>query len=188
MSAMRWERLFADLEGQAEALARAERAAEVETRARGEIGQLALLDRLRAALATSLRLQIAGAAPVAGTLLRVGPDWLLLDESGGREVLVVTAHLLGVRGLGRLSAVPGSASVVASRLGLRHALRGIARDRAAVRVELASGVAVDATIDRVGADFVEVAAHAPGEVRRRADVREVELIPLAAIAAIRRSV
>ena len=39
-------------------------------------------------------------------------------------------------------------------------------------------VTVDATIDRVGADFVEVATHAAGEVRRRDEVREVELIPL----------
>jgi hypothetical protein len=44
------------------------------------------------------------------------------------------------------------------------------------------------TIDRVGADFIEVATHPAGEARRRADVRDVELVTLAAIAAVRRSV
>jgi hypothetical protein len=193
-AAMRWEGLFADLEGQAEALERAERAAEVETRARGEVGRLAILDRLRAALDTPLRLRLAGGADVTGVLRRVGPDWLLVDEGRTREVVVVTGAILGVTGLGRYSAVPGSAGVVESRLSLRHALRGIARDRSPVRLHLVSGrspgsgVVVDATIDRVGADFVEVAAHAPGEVRRRDEVRESELIPLGALAAVRRSV
>lgn len=195
---MRWDRLFADFEGQAEVLAQAERAAEVETRTRGESAQLGLVDRLRAALGAPLRLGVSGGVTVSGTLTRVGPDWLLLDEGAGREVLVVAGQLLGVRGLGRHSAVPGTAGVLESRLGLRHVLRGIARDRSAVRLHLAANIAghgaalesltVDATIDRVGADFIEVATHSAGEVRRRGDVRDVELIPIAAIAAIRRSV
>jgi hypothetical protein len=124
-------------------------------------------------------------------LRRVGPDWLLLDEGGGREVVVPGAALVTVRGLGRLSAVPGSAGVVESRMALRSALRGIARDRSTVRVHLASGGSqfdtVDATIDRVGSDFVEVATHPAGAARRRSDVREIELVPLTAIVAVRRS-
>ena len=43
------------------------------------------------------------------------------------------------------------------------------------------------TIDRVGADFVETAVHAAAEPRRRQDVRDVELLPLRAIALVRRS-
>ncbi len=195
---MRWDGLFADLEAQAQALEQAERAAEVETRTRGEVGRLGLGDRLRAAVGVPLRLRVSGGVSVTGALARVGPDWLLVDEGAGREAVLVTAHLLGVRGLGRYSAVPGSAGVVESRLGLRHALRAIARDRSAVRIHLAGavpagsgpaeGLTIDATLDRVGADFVEVATHSPGEVRRRGDVRDVELLPLAAIAALRRSV
>jgi hypothetical protein len=76
--------------------------------------------------------------------------------------------------------------MVAGRLGLRSVLRGIARDRSAVRIELVDGTTVDATIDRVGADFVEVAVHPAGEPRRRADVRDVEVIPFGAVAAVRR--
>jgi hypothetical protein len=185
---MRWEGLFADLEAQAVALEQAERAAEIEERTRGELATLALLDRLRAATGSGLRLRVAGGRAVAGTLARVGPDWLLLREEQEREAVVPLAALLGVRGLSRYSAVPGAGSAVASRLGLRSALRGIARDRSPVRLELTDGTGLDATLDRVGADFVEVAAHAPGEVRRRRDVQDVELVPFAALAVVRRAV
>jgi len=49
------------------------------------------------------------------------------------------------------------------------------------------GTAIDGTIDRLGADFVEVAQHAAGELRRRDQVREVALVPLSALAVVRRS-
>ena len=42
------------------------------------------------------------------------------------------------------------------------------------------------TIDRVGADFVEIAAHAVGEERRRADVRELVVVALTGLALVRR--
>src|ERR1700710_988481 len=119
MAAMRWDAMFADLEGQAEALATAERAAEVETHTRGEVGRLTLIDRLRAALDTPLRLRISGGGAGAGRVVGGAP-----------------AHVLTVRGRGRYSAVPGSGSVIDARLGLASALRGIARDRAAVRLHL----------------------------------------------------
>ncbi|HZE48427.1 MAG TPA: hypothetical protein VE074_02630, partial [Jatrophihabitantaceae bacterium] len=61
------------------------------------------------------------------------------------------------------------------------------RDRSAVRIGDRSGVTIDGTIDRLGADFIEVAEHAAGESRRPADVRDVLVIPLAALAVVRRS-
>ena len=183
---MRWDALFADLEGQAEALAHAERAAEVEERTRGELASLRVVDRARAWVGESVRLSLSGGFVVAGRLGRVGPDWLLVDEGAGHEAFVALAHVLRLRGLGRYAAVPGSAGVVSSRLGLGHALRGIARDRSAARLLLHDGSTLDATVDRVGADFVEVAIHPPGEPRRHAAVREVELIPHRALVAVRR--
>jgi len=41
------------------------------------------------------------------------------------------------------------------------------------------------TIDRVGADFIEVAVHAAWEPRRAAAVRSVALVPLDAIVLVR---
>jgi hypothetical protein len=185
---MRWEALFADLEAQAAAAEHAERAAEVEERTRGELAGIGAIDRLRAADGTALRLRLAGGLALGGVVVRVGPDWLLVAEDAAREAVVPLVALMGVRGLSRYSAVPGRAGAVNSRLGLRSALRGIARDRSPVRLELTDGSALSATIDRVGADFAEVAVHAPGESRRRSDVAEVELVPFAALAAVRRQV
>jgi hypothetical protein len=183
---MRWSALFDDLEAQAESFDRAERAAEVDERARIEVATLGLVDRLRAAVGTPLRLRCAGSHALDGVLRRVGPDWLLLDEGAGREVLAPLAAVQGMTGLSRFSAVPNSAPVVESRLRLRHVLRGVARDRSPVLVCRVDGSALDATVDRVGADFIEVALHPPEEARRRADVRDVALIPFAALSVIRR--
>jgi hypothetical protein len=182
----RWEALFADLETQAAALDIAERAVEVEERTRIEVGRIRLLDRLRPAVGTAIRLSCTGDGGVTGRLARVGPDWLLVLDESGYEAMVVTAAVLSVSGAGRLSAVPDSESVVESRLDLRHVLRGIARDRSAVRISVLDGTTIDGTIDRLGADFVEIAQHPAGEPRRRDQVREVALVPLSALAVVRR--
>jgi hypothetical protein len=186
--AMRWDALFADLEAQAAALAQAERAAEVQDRVRAELAGLRLVDRSRAALGCALGIRLAGGGAVTGRLARVGPDWLLVEPETGGEAVVPIAAVVSVRGLPRYAAVPGTTGVVESRLGLRYALRGIARDRSPVRLLLRDGSAADGTIDRVGADFVDVAAHPAAEPRRRTDVRGVVLIPFAGLAAVCRLV
>jgi hypothetical protein len=183
---VRWDDLFADLEAQADALAVAERAGEVDERTRIEVGSLGLGDRLRAAVGTPVHVQVLGGLTVSGALHRVGADWLLLDETAGREAVLFLHAVVSVGGLGRAAAAPASEGVVHARLSLRSALRGLARDRAAVRLHLVDGSALDTTLDRVGADFVDVALHAPGEARRRTDVRGVRTVPVAAIAAVRR--
>jgi hypothetical protein len=185
---VRWDLLFADLAAQGEALERAELDSEVAERLRGEVGELSLVDRARAAVGAELRLRLRGGLDIAGRLTGAGPDWLLLAEPDGREVLVASGQLISVRGLPRSSAAPGSAGVVESRIGVRQLLRAMARDRSPVRAHLVDGSALDATVDRVGADFLELATHPPGEPRRRADVRDVATLPLSAIVAVRRSV
>lgn len=184
---MRWEAMFADLEAQADALLVAERAGEIDERVRAELRSLAVLDRLRAALDTPVRLWTSGAGRYAGTLARIGPDWVLLAQDGGREVVVCLAAVTRIGGLGRASAVPGSLDGVTGRLGLWFVLRRIARDRAPVTLQLIDGTGVHATIDRVGADFVEIAVHGPGRARRAAAVREELLVPTAALAAVSRA-
>jgi hypothetical protein len=185
---MRWDGLFADLEAQAVSFDQAQRAAEIDERTRGELGALRWRDRARVAVGAPLRLRLANGMTASGTLARVGSDWLLLDEGAGREIVVASAAVLTVRGLGRYAAVPDSEGVVESRLGLRHALRGIARDRSNVHVHLSDSSILAATVDRVGADFIEVATHPAGEARRREHVLEVELVPLSAVVAVRRSI
>lgn len=183
---MRWDGLFADLEAQAVALSVAERSAEIEDRTRSETGRLCLADRLRAGVGSDLRLTCLAGVSIMGQLRRVHPEWLLFDESAGREALVALATVMGVTGLGRLSAISGRESVIDARLGLRHALRTIARDRSALRMYLVDATVLDGTLDRVGADFMEIARHPAGEARRHGEVRDVVVVPIAALVAVRR--
>jgi hypothetical protein len=182
---MRWQALFDDLEAQIEAAEAAELQAEVADRTRRELGLVRVVDRLRAAEGHPVAVAVHGAGVVHGRLLDVGGDWTLLEENAGREVLVPLPAVLGVTGLGVRTGVPGSEGEVGRRLDLRWALRGLARSRAGVTVVLRDGSAVTGTLDRVGADHVDVAEHAPGEARRAPAVRQVRLIPLAALALLR---
>ena len=183
---MRWDAFFADLEAQAAALDQSERAAEVHERTRGELGVLHVVDRARASVGSSLRIWLRGGHAVHGRLARVGPDWLLLVEDAGVDTVIALRGLVLARGIGRYSASPETGGIVDSRLGLRHVLRGLARDRAPVRLMLADGSSLDATVDRVGADFVEAAIHPAGEPRRHAQVRDLGLIPLPGLVGARR--
>jgi hypothetical protein len=181
---MRWTRLFADLEAQLQAEGAADLASEVASRTRHEIGQLSMADRLRAAIGHPVRVTCAGVGELAGQLRDVGAGWLLLDEGLGREILVNLATVGAVQGVGQLSTA-ASESVVTHRLDLRYAVRGLARDRTALQVLLASGEVITGTFDRVGSDFAELAEHLSGEYRRPGEVRSVRVVSLSAIAAIR---
>jgi small nuclear ribonucleoprotein (snRNP)-like protein len=183
---MRWDELFADLNAQVGARQIAERSAEIEDRTRYEFGQLALVDRLRSAIGGQVRIRCAGGVTMAGRLVRVQPEWLLLIEPAGREALVAVTAVRSVGGLGPWSAAAGGQSAVDARLGLRYALRTVARDRSAVRIHLRDGEALDGTLDRIGADFAELAEHPPGEFRRRAEVTGFVTVPFSAIVAVRR--
>lgn len=183
---MRLESLFADLEAQLDAAEAGELAAEVADRSRSEVGRLRVVDRLRAAVGHPVTVATLGGGTERGRLISVGPDWFLLAEGGGpREVLVATTAVVSISGLGALSAEPGSEGPVVARLDLRSALRGVARNRAASTVVLVDGSAVAGTVDRVGADYLELAEHPPGEPRRPAAVRAVRTIPLTAVAVVR---
>ena len=184
---MRWDELFRDLEGQLEAAEGAELATEVADRTRREVAQLRLLDRLAPGVGHQVRLQVAGAGLVSGRLEQVGAEWLLVAEAAGRQAVVPVAAVLSAGGLGVLSRTPGQEGRVVARLGLGSALRAIARDRLQVTVVLLDGSALTGTVDRVGADFLEMAEHGPGEPRRRGEVSGMRAVPFAAIAAVRSS-
>jgi len=181
----RWDQLFEDLEARAGEYEAADFDAEVAERARGGVGQVRLVDRLRGAIAHPVEVRVVHGVVLRGRLDAVGADWLLLAEEPGRAALVPLTAVLSVAGLGAQSAAPGSEGRVGARLDLRYALRGLARERNQVQVVLADGSTVAGTIDRVGADFVEIAEHAQGEPRRAAAVRRVRTVPLAGLAAVR---
>lgn len=181
---MRWQQLFEDLEAQFDAAQAAELAGEVAERSRREAALLCLADRLRPAVGAPVGVSLPGAGLLRGRLLDAGADWLLLEEPGGRQVLVPLEAVLGVTGVGARSAVPDD-SPVTKRLDLRWALRGLARSRTGVGLGLVDGSVVTGTLDRVGVDHLDLAEHAPGEARRAGAVRQVRLVPLPAIALVR---
>ena len=182
---MRWQQLFADLQAQFEAEEVALEQAEAGSRMRAEVGAVALGDRLRGASGFPLVLGCRGAGTVAGVLREVGADWLLVEESSARQCLVSLAAVRSVAGLGRRTAAPEPAGPVRGRLDLRRALRGLARDRSAVQVVLDDGSVLSGTLDRVGADYVELAEH-PTDLPRRAEaVQGVRAVVIAGIAAVR---
>lgn len=183
---MRWDELFDDLQAQAAAMTAAEVDAEVSERARIEAAKLTLQNRLGAAADSQLRLTCRGDLTITGTVGHLGSEWLLIDEGTGREALVHLAAILVVTGLGRLSRPDASFGHVGRRLGLSSTLRAIGRDRSGVRVHLCDGTVLDGTIDRVGADFFELAEHEAGQLRRRGEVRNVVVVSFAALVAVRR--
>ncbi len=173
---MEWEeRLFAyldDLEQDAETRFDAERAGELNDRARAEYAAVTLAGRLMASVGRPLVLEVRGAGAVSGVLDRVGGDWCLLD-AGTREWVVRLAHVATVAGASERS-VPEVAWSPVARLGVGSALRGLADAGARCLVRTAVGASYDVVIGRVGADFVEVVT---GQDRTL-------LLPLSAISAV----
>ena len=197
---MRWDRLFSDLEARFDEIADSEAVAEMPDRERVAVGAVSLTQRLGGSLGQPIRVRVAGGTAVGGVLSRVGPDWLLVGEGQGRDVLIATRAIALVEGLTAATALPQSA--VALRLDLRHAVRGLARDRSPVVVLVGggavsnptaaaepgtalSGTEITGTIDRVGADFVEIAVHSAWEPRRAGTVHSVALVPIAAVLLVR---
>ena len=143
---------------------------------------MSLVDRLGPQVGRQMSLSVPGAGSVVGLLRDVGADWVLLTVPAGRSALIPLRAVLAVRGVGRQTAQPQGA--VVRRLRLSYALRAVARDRQSLVVALTDGSSITGTLDRVGADFIEVAEHPAGEARRPAEVRQVRAFPVSALAVI----
>ena len=148
---MRWESLFADLQGQWDAAQRAEDEARIADLAELEMGRTRLADRLRARLGASLSVRLTDGSEITGLVLDAAPQWLLL-RTGERRSLVPVAAVGAAWPLG---SVATEAGVVENRLGVSHVLRAVAREGATVRIR---SLAADARgqIVRVGADHLDV--------------------------------
>ena len=184
MPRVRWASLFADLEAQLEAAEAADLPLEVRDRTRREAARIRTVDRLRAARAAAATALLPGAGPVTWLLRDAVEDWLLVEQPGAREVLVPLAAVLSLTGLGRRTSGEDEGEL-ARRLDLRWALRGLARGRGAQQLVLVDGSVLSGTLDRVGADHVDLAEHVAGEARRAGSVQGVRLVPLAALALVR---
>ena len=186
---MRWEEmlldLFEDLEQQAEGLALAERDAEVAELSRAEYAQVDFASRLHASTGHRVVIVVAGRGHIDATIARVGVDWLLADDAQ-HEWILRTAAIGHVRGLSD-RAVGEQNRPVPARVGLGSALRSVAESRALVLLHRMDGGSVRGQLRRVGADFVELWVSEHAEAWTSGAEGHVEVVPFAAVAAVRRT-
>ena len=179
---MRWEALFADLEGQLAADERRELDDEVAERTRRERALVPLEARLAASVGSAVRLGLVDGRRLEGVLVDLGQGWVLLRAARTEREHVV--HLAAVATVSGLALHAGPATT-ARRFGLGYALRALARDRATVAVSLLGGPApVVGTIDAVGADHIDVAEHDEDLPRRRGNVTALTTVPFSALVTV----
>ena len=71
------------------------------------------------------------------------------------------------------------------RMGFGFVLRDLVRRRIPVTLHLAGGRTLDGTIDRAGADHLDVALHEPGAPRRAENVTGYRIVPFTGVLAVR---
>jgi hypothetical protein len=189
---VRWDRFFADLEGQLDSEWEAERAALDSEAERLRISRLALRDRLRALAAAGCEVvvDLQEGEPLRGALWAVGADWIGAAGPSGERVLIPLGAVAAVGAAlpdVLLSTRPEASGPrdVAERMGLGFVLRDLARRRSPVAVRLRGDRTLEGTIDRAGADHADVARHGADAPRRADAVGGFVLVPFGAILAIR---
>jgi len=190
---VRWERFFEDLEQQLDSEWEAERAALDTEAERLRLARLALRTRLHALAAddAEVALDVGDGDLLRGRLTGVGADWVTLDlETPARDAAVVpiaAVSSIDAAHADLLRSARGTASVSlsAERMTFGFVLRDLVRRRVAVRVHTRSGRRYDGTIDRAGADHLDLALHEQTEPRRRAAVRGFRLVPFDAVTWVR---
>ena len=185
---VRWDALFADLEAQLDAADADELAAEIADRGRGELARLRVVDRLRGAVGSVVTAGLGHGERgdhVEGTVAAVGSDWVLLAPAGQPHALIPLRTVAWWRDLPVTAADPGSVGPVEAKLDLRFVLRRLARDRASLLLVLRDGSRLTGTIDRVGADFVDVAEHPVDTARRAGALSGSRTVPVSAVTLVR---
>lgn len=180
---MRWDGLFADLEAQLAQAAWREVEAEAAEMTRGESAAVHLADRLRGAVGHQVQLRLGSEVRVEMLISTVGPTWVGGTDRAGALVV----PLASVRTVDhRLPSVVPERSAAARSMGLGAVFRTLSRARIPVAVigqdgrQLAEG-----TIDRVGADHLDVAVHARDEIRRGRSLRGTTVVAFDAIGHVR---
>lgn len=197
MRRVHWDRLFEDLEGQLASDWESERVALDAETERLRISRLDLHTRLRilCSASASASIELAGGLRLPVRLRALGADWVAaavaLVDRGSRAQTTRLIPLEALRGvsvdhgllLSTLEAVDGT-TTLRERMTLGFMLRDLARRRIPVRVLTVDGTDLHGTVDRAGADHLDLALHDPDEPRRASAVRGFRIIPLGAIASV----
>lgn len=190
---VRWDRFFEDLEDQLDSEWEAERAALDSEAERLRVSRLLLRERL-VALArsgeTPAAIELSDTTVVTGRVQAVGADWLALDSDLRRGAAVI----LPLPAIVSLAVEPGpvvasardaaGGSALRQRMTLGYVLRDLARKRVPVSLRVTGGKLLTGTIDRAGADHLDLALHDAGAPRRRDAVTGYRIVSFAAILSV----
>ncbi|ODT28986.1 MAG: hypothetical protein ABS63_01590 [Microbacterium sp. SCN 70-27] len=189
---MRWDRFFEDLEDQLDSEWEAERAALDTEAERLRLSRVALRERLVAFVRERREIgaHLQDGTMLTGRVSQVGADWCALvapDASGA--VIVPLWALAGIAAApdALLASIRGAdpGPAVAQRMGFGFVLRDLVRRRVSVSVQLATAQTLVGTIDRAGADHLDLALHDPDAPRRADNVHGYRIVPFAAVQAVR---
>ena len=199
---MRWDKLFEDLESQLEQELTAEELDLEAEEERLRLARLSVRDRLASLsdgrtdrVADHFGVTLSSGLRLTLRIVSCGRDWFSADviDDSPRSIqcIVPIASLAGVsltraQVAASLTAPPAAPATtpLSSRLSLAFVLRDLCRRRRAVNLVLTTGE-VHGTLDRVGRDHVDVALHEAGQTRRESEVRELRVVPFAAVLMIR---
>ncbi|MDJ0321486.1 hypothetical protein [Pseudarthrobacter sp. PS3-L1] len=181
---MRWDALFTDMEAQLEAAERWAKDSEISERTRIDVASIALLDRLRASLGTTIGVHLAGGQSFSGQLTHVGAESSVVASTGTQALFSYSAvhHYSGVSRFA-VEAAPSRLHP----LGLASALRIVSQNREVVELCLAHNASSDRVyglLERVGRDSFDVAIVRPGEIPRPSNVRDVWAVPFHSLQAV----
>ena len=187
---MQWDRVFEDLESQLAAEWEAERAVLDAESERLRIAKLTLRTRLRMLehreCTISLRL-LSDDIRRAVTLRAVGADWIATQgPESSASLIVPLSAITSIETdhgslLGTLDESSPPPDALRERMTLGFLLRDLARRRIPLRMALRDGEILHGTVDRAGADHLDVAIHDSGESRRSTSVRAFRMVPFDAL-------
>lgn len=193
---MRWDRFFDDLEDQLASEWEAERAALDTEAERLRLSRVTLRERLIALADPTgagpvVTADLAGGTTLSARVTASGADWVALAPVEARVGAVLTP-LTSLVSIGmphadllRSARPVESRTSLADRMTLGFVLRDLVRRRTPVVVQLAAGRSLHGTIDRAGADHLDLALHEPGSPRRADAVTGYRVVPFAALAWVR---
>jgi hypothetical protein len=176
-------RVFDDLEAEFEAGLRREAEQETTAAVRAELGSTVLWEQL-ARRVDSQVVAFAGTRTFRGRVAASYPEFLVLRAADGAEHLIRYGPASSFALPAEPPALRPTPGPAVRRYQFALALRELARRREPVKVALVDGTGVDGTIEAVGSDYLEVAEHDLGEVRRRAAVRARRFLAFAAIVTV----
>ena len=178
---MRWDALFGDLDAQWHAAKQLDLETEVNELARMELSQSTFAEALRGSLGAEITAVLCTGVVVHGRIVRVEAQWILL-ASGPRSFILPLAKVRRISGTGS-SLAPASSTVAYT---LAAAMRILCRNRAVVNLDLegpGTG-SVRGVLDRVGADYVQLALMTDGATRSRDNHPGTVLLPLGGIVSV----